>query len=103
MSRPGRGISTSRSTASQRFSRANRQRLNRERNMFSVIFEVHPKPDQWEAYFANAKMLRREVAQVEGFVDNIFYRSLTREGWVLSVCGWCDEIVVVRCRATLRD
>src|SRR5260370_12304482 len=102
MSRPGRGISTSRSTASQRFSRANRQRLNRERNMFSVIFEVHPKPDQWDAYFDNAKMRRPELAQVEGFVDNIRYRSLTREGWILSLSGWRDEKTVVRWRTTMR-
>src|SRR5260370_37258925 len=103
MSRPGRGISTSRSTASQRFSRANRQRLNRERNMFSVIFEVHPKPDQWAAYFVNAKMLRPELAQVEGFVDNIRYRGRTREGWILSLSGWRDEKAVARCRTTMRD
>src|SRR5258708_13066466 len=102
MSGPGRGISTSRSTASQRFSRANRQRLNRERNMFSVIFEVHPKPDQWDAYFDNAKMLRPELAQVEGFVDNIRYRSLTREGCILSLSGWRDEKAWVRCPTTIR-
>ena len=48
--------------------------------MFSVIFEVHPKPDQREAYLANANMLRPELEQVDGFVDNIRYRSLKREG-----------------------
>ncbi|HEX9471490.1 MAG TPA: antibiotic biosynthesis monooxygenase [Bradyrhizobium sp.] len=70
--------------------------------MFSVIFEVHPKPDQWDAYFDNAKMLRPELAQVEGFVDNIRYRSLTREGWILSLSGWRDEKAVVRWRTTMR-
>jgi hypothetical protein len=31
--------------------------------MFSVLFEVHPKPDQCDAYLANAKMLRPELAE----------------------------------------
>jgi hypothetical protein len=32
--------------------------------MFSVIFEVQPKPEQWDAYLGNAKMLRPELEQV---------------------------------------
>ena len=70
--------------------------------MFSVIFEVHPKPEQWDAYFGNAKMLRPELEQVDGFVDNIRYKSLTREGWILSLSGWRDEKSVVRWRTTQR-
>jgi heme-degrading monooxygenase HmoA len=70
--------------------------------MFSVIFEVHPKPDQWDAYLDNAKMLRPELEQVDGFVDNIRYKSLTREGWILSLSGWRDEKSVVRWRTTMR-
>jgi hypothetical protein len=30
-------------------------------------------------------MLRPELEQVEGLIDNIRYRSLTREGWILSL------------------
>ncbi|MBU6462492.1 MAG: antibiotic biosynthesis monooxygenase [Bradyrhizobium sp.] len=70
--------------------------------MFSVIFEVHPKPEQWDAYFGNAKMLRPELEQVDGFVDNIRYKSLTREGWILSLSGWRDEKSVVRWRTAQR-
>jgi heme-degrading monooxygenase HmoA len=70
--------------------------------MFSVIFEVHPKSDQWEAYLGYAKMLRPELMQVEGFVDNIRYRSLTREGWILSLSGWRDEKAVVRWRTMVK-
>src|SRR5580692_5009020 len=70
--------------------------------MFSVIFEVHPKPEQWNAYLANAKMLRPELEQVDGFVDNIRYRSLTREGWILSLSGWRDEKSLVRWRTRAR-
>jgi len=70
--------------------------------MFSVLFEVRPKPGQWDAYLGNAKMLRPELEQIEGFVDNIRYRSLTREGWILSLSGWRDEKAVVRWRTKMR-
>lgn len=66
--------------------------------MFSVIFEVHPKPDQWDAYLSYARMLRPELERVVGFVDNVRYRSLTREGWILSLSNWRDEKSVVRWR-----
>ena len=70
--------------------------------MFSVIFEVQPNIDQWDAYLANAKMLRPELEQVAGFVDNIRYRSLTRDGWILSLSNWRDEKAVVRWRTNMR-
>jgi heme-degrading monooxygenase HmoA len=70
--------------------------------MFSVIFEVHPKPEQWDTYLDNAKMLRPELEQIDGFVDNIRYKSLTRQGWILSLSGWRDEKSVVRWRTAQR-
>lgn len=70
--------------------------------MFSVIFEVHPKPDQWDAYLGEAKMLRPELERVDGFIDNIRYKSLTRDGWILSLSGWRDEKSVVRWRTATR-
>ena len=70
--------------------------------MFSVVFEVHPKPQQWDAYLGYAKMLRPELEQVDGFVDNIRYKSQTREGWILSLSGWRDEKSVVRWRTKMR-
>jgi heme-degrading monooxygenase HmoA len=66
--------------------------------MFSVMFEVQPHTEQWNAYLDNAKILRPELEQIDGFVDNIRYRSLTREGWILSLSGWRDEKSVVRWR-----
>ena len=66
--------------------------------MFSVLFEVFPKADKWDAYLGNAKMLRPELEQIEGFVDNIRYKSLQREGWILSLSNWRDERAVVRWR-----
>src|SRR4029450_7661787 len=59
--------------------------------MFSVIFEVLPNKENWDDYLDNAKMLRPELEQEEGFVDNIRYKSLTREGWILSLSNWRDE------------
>jgi heme-degrading monooxygenase HmoA len=70
--------------------------------MFSVLFEVHPRSDQWDAYLGYAKMLRPELEQLDGFVDNIRYRSLTREGWILSLSSWRDEKSLVRWRTRMR-
>jgi heme-degrading monooxygenase HmoA len=70
--------------------------------MFSVIFEVHPKAGQWDNYLGYGKMLKPELEKVDGFVDNIRYRSLTREGWILSLSGWRDEKAVVRWRTKTR-
>ncbi len=66
--------------------------------MFSVLFEVHPSADQWDAYLDYAKLLRPELEKVKGFVDNIRYRSLSREGWILSLSNWRDEKALVRWR-----
>jgi heme-degrading monooxygenase HmoA len=70
--------------------------------MFSVIFEVQPRAEQWNVYLDNARMLRPELEQIDGFVDNIRYRSLTREGWILSLSGWRDEKSLVRWRTKVR-
>jgi heme-degrading monooxygenase HmoA len=66
--------------------------------MFAVIFEVHPKLDRWEAYLGYGKMLRPELEQIDGFVDNTRYASLTRKGWILSLSSWRDEKALVRWR-----
>ena len=66
--------------------------------MFSVLFEVHPKPDQWDAYLGYGKVLKPELERIEGFIDNVRYRSLGREGWLLSLSGWRDEKALVRWR-----
>jgi heme-degrading monooxygenase HmoA len=42
--------------------------------------------------------LRPELEKIEGFIDNIRYRSLTREGWILSLSSWRDEKALVRWR-----
>jgi heme-degrading monooxygenase HmoA len=66
--------------------------------MFAVLFEVQPRPDQWDAYLGLARMLRPELERIDGFVDNFRYRSLTRAGWILSLSSWRDEKALVRWR-----
>src|SRR5687767_8894049 len=66
--------------------------------MFSVIFEVHPKAERWDDYLGYARMLRPELERIDGFVDNIRYRSLTRPGWLVSLSYWRDEKALVRWR-----
>src|SRR4029077_1284173 len=70
--------------------------------MFSVIFEVHPRSEHWDTYLGLGKMLRPEIEQIDGFVDNVRYRSLTRDGWILSLSGWRDEKALVRWRTHAR-
>lgn len=66
--------------------------------MFSVIFEVHPKAERWDDYLGYARMLRPELERIDGFIDNVRYRSLTRPGWLVSLSGWRDEKALVRWR-----
>jgi len=66
--------------------------------MFCVLFEVHPRPDQWDAYLGYATQLRPKLERMDGFIDNIRYRSLAREGWILSLSTWRDEKSLVRWR-----
>ncbi|MBP0594132.1 antibiotic biosynthesis monooxygenase [Paraburkholderia sp. LEh10] len=66
--------------------------------MFSAMLEVNPKSEQFNAYLAMAKMLRAELEQIDGFIDNDRYASLTRDGWLLSLSSWRDEKSLVRWR-----
>jgi heme-degrading monooxygenase HmoA len=70
--------------------------------MFAVLFEVHPRPDRWDAYLGYARLLRPELERIDGFVENIRYRSLTRDGWLLSLSTWSDEKALVRWRTHAR-
>ena len=70
--------------------------------MFSVMFELQPRPGQWDAYLGSVSLLRPELEQIDGFIGNIRYRSLTREGWILSHSVWRDEKAVVRWRTAMR-
>jgi heme-degrading monooxygenase HmoA len=47
-------------------------------------------------------MLKPELEKIEGFVDNIRYRSLRHDGWLLSLSDWRDEKALVRWRTQAR-
>jgi heme-degrading monooxygenase HmoA len=68
--------------------------------MFVVLFEVNPAAGLLDSYLGLAKMLRPELEQVDGFIENVRYASLRRDGWLLSVSSWRDEKAVVRWRTT---
>jgi heme-degrading monooxygenase HmoA len=68
--------------------------------MFVVLFEVNPASGLLDSYLGLAKTLRPELEQVDGFIENVRYGSLQREGWLLSVSSWRDEKAVVRWRTT---
>jgi len=71
--------------------------------MFSVMFEVKPHAIKFDDYLNNAKLLRSELEKIEGFINNIRYKSLTRDGWILSLSNWKDEKAVVRWRTTAKS
>lgn len=71
--------------------------------MFSVLIEVLPSEGQWDAYLANAKMLRPELEKAPGFLENARYRSLTRSGCILSLSQWRDEASIAGWHARMRD
>jgi heme-degrading monooxygenase HmoA len=70
--------------------------------MFAVIFEVSPKPEQWESYLGYAKLLRPELERIDGFIGNERFSSLYRQGLLLSLSIWRDEKAVIRWRASAR-
>ena len=70
--------------------------------MFAVIFEVNLKSSQMDGYLAIGKMLKPELEQIDGFIENVRYRSLKRDGWLVSLSQWRDEKALVRWRTQAR-
>ena len=66
--------------------------------MFTVLFEVQPRSDRWDTYLSLATLLRPELIQIDGFIDNIRYASKRRAGVVLSLSTWRDEKALIRWR-----
>ncbi|HET6182969.1 MAG TPA: antibiotic biosynthesis monooxygenase [Acetobacteraceae bacterium] len=66
--------------------------------MFAVIFEVEPRPEQWDVYVGTAGELRPELERIDGFIENRRFRSRRRPGLVLSLSLWRDGAAVVRWR-----
>ncbi|KAH8898084.1 hypothetical protein GQ53DRAFT_742244 [Thozetella sp. PMI_491] len=66
--------------------------------MFAVIFEVRPDASRFDAYLDVAKALRPELEGIEGFKENLRYKSIQRPGLLLSLSTWADEKALVRWR-----
>ena len=66
--------------------------------MFAVLFEVTPKPEQWDCYLALAKRLKPEIEQIDGFLDNERFASRHDKGRLLSLSTWRDEKALIRWR-----
>jgi heme-degrading monooxygenase HmoA len=66
--------------------------------MYVVLFEVRPKSEKWDDYLGLAKLLKPELEAIPGFLANVRYRSLTRDGWLLSLSTWQNEKALVRWR-----
>ncbi|MDQ2787039.1 MAG: antibiotic biosynthesis monooxygenase [Chloroflexota bacterium] len=66
--------------------------------MFAVIFEVQPNVEEMDTYLDLAKMLRPELEQIEGFIDNERFTSEKTEGRLLSLSTWRDEKALIRWR-----
>jgi heme-degrading monooxygenase HmoA len=70
--------------------------------MFVVLFEVQPKKEQWDRYLELASMLRPELVEIRGFIDNERYASERTEGRLLSLSTWEDEKALIRWRTHAR-
>lgn len=66
--------------------------------MFAVIFEVQPKQECWDDYLNLARLLRPELENIDGFIDNERFRSTRTAGRVLSLSTWRDEKALIRWR-----
>jgi heme-degrading monooxygenase HmoA len=66
--------------------------------VFVVLFEVQPKKAQWDRYLERAAMLRPELEQIRGFIDNERYASERTDGRLLSLSTWASEKALVRWR-----
>ena len=66
--------------------------------MYAVIFEVEPAPDCVQDYLDIAAQLRLELEKIDGFISIERFKSLSREGKILSLSFWRDEEAIARWR-----
>lgn len=66
--------------------------------MFIVLFEVYPHRVQMQQYLDFAKLLRPELEQIPGFIDNERFTNIQNPGHILSLSTWADEKALIRWR-----
>ncbi len=66
--------------------------------MIALFFEVQPRPEHFQRYLDMAAALKPQLEQTEGFMVIDRYKSLAREGVVLSHSIWRDEAALTAWR-----
>ncbi|HEY4373290.1 MAG TPA: antibiotic biosynthesis monooxygenase [Burkholderiales bacterium] len=66
--------------------------------MIALFFEVQPKPEHFQRYLDMAAALKPELEKIDGFISIDRYKSLAREGVVLSHSIWRDEAALTAWR-----
>jgi heme-degrading monooxygenase HmoA len=66
--------------------------------MHVVIFEVEPKPGREGDYLDIAAALKSELEKIDGFISVERFRSLAKDGKILSLSFWRDAEAVKRWR-----
>jgi heme-degrading monooxygenase HmoA len=69
-----------------------------EYHMFVVLFEVYPRATQMQQYLDAAKLLRPELEQIQGFIDNERFANTRNPDHILSLSTWSDEKALIRWR-----
>jgi heme-degrading monooxygenase HmoA len=70
--------------------------------MFTVIFEVEPRPGREQDYLALAAELRTEVETIDGFISVERFQSLAKQNRLVSISYWRDADAVRRWREHTR-
>jgi len=68
----------------------------------AVIFEVKPSEAGRTEYLSQAAALRPLLDEVDGFMTIERFRSMSREGWILSLSTWADDAAVASWRSRPR-
>lgn len=66
--------------------------------MLALFFEVQPKPEHFQRYLDMAAALKPALEKIDGFISIDRYKSLKREGVVLSHSIWRDEAALTAWR-----
>lgn len=66
--------------------------------MFIVLFEVKPHTPQMQRYLEFGKLLRPELEQIRGFIDNERFAHINQPEHILSLSTWSDEKALIRWR-----
>ena len=66
--------------------------------MYAVVFEVEPGPDRLQDYLDIAEGLRPQLEKIDGFISIERFKSLSRDGKILSLSFWRDEAAIARWR-----